>query len=110
MCALEWARSDGHNDHMKRKPLRLPPNTVGVAEAKRDLARLIDAVLRSGTPILIARRGRPVARLEKLPRDPGLRPIPGCSIPESSPFWKGLSEIRKWRLKSEGRYLKGGRK
>lgn len=92
MCALEIVRSDGHNDHMKRKPLKLPPKTVGIAEAKRDLTSLIQKVLDSGKPVTIARRGKPVVELSPIRRKPALQWRPDFVIPADDPFWKAARE------------------
>jgi prevent-host-death family protein len=105
MSALEWARSDGHNDHMKRAPLKLPPDTVGVADAKRDLTKLIDRVLLTGKPVTIARRGKAVVRLVVAPVGKGLNQVPGPGLPDDSPFWAALKEVREWRLASQSRSI-----
>lgn len=97
MCALEWARSDGHNDHMKRAPLKLPPGTVGIAQAKRDLIALIDRVLASGSPVTIARRGKPVVRLVAVEAPRYWKWSPENTIPENDPFWEGEKFTRSWR-------------
>lgn len=97
MCGLELVRSDGHNDHMKRKPLVLPANTVGVADAKRDLTSLIDRVVKSGKPVIISRRGKPVVRIEPLSPGLGLRWRKSETIPEDDPFWKGARMTEIWR-------------
>lgn len=102
MCALEWNGSDGHNDHMKRAPLKLPPDTVGVAAAKRDLTRLIDMVLRSGKSFVISRRGKPVVRI--VPCEDRIGPVWDAkyTIPDSSPFWAAMKEVQA-RRKAPGR-------
>lgn len=97
MCGLESVRSDGHNDHMKRKPLKLPPNTVGVAAAKRDLTALIDQVLKSGKPVTIARRGSAVVQLVPIAENLGIRWRKEFTIPESSGFWAEMRRIEKER-------------
>lgn len=48
--------------------------TVGVHEAKTHLSRLLERV-RAGEEIIIAKNGRPVARL--CPLEPALRRAPG---------------------------------
>ena len=106
MCALEWNRSDGHNDYMKRAPLKLPPDTVGVASAKRDLIALIDRVLASGKPVTIARRGKAVVRLVALEKPKYWRWTPENALPENDPFWDGAKYTREWRR--DTRFRGGG--
>ncbi len=106
MCALEWNGSDGHNDHMKRAPLKLPPDTVGVAAAKRDLIALIDRILESGNPITIARRGKPVVRLVGIEEPHYWRWTPVAALPDDDPFWSGENLTRNWRR--DPRFRGGG--
>lgn len=82
---------------MKRAPLKLPPGTVGIAQAKRDLIALINQVLSTKKPVTIARRGKPVVRLEPVP--PTRRWIwsPEHAIPEGDPFWEGEKRTAAWR-------------
>lgn len=97
MCALEWNGSDGHNDHMKRAPLKLPPDTVGVAAAKRDLIALIDRILRTGRPVTIARRGKAVARLLPVEETIGPRWRKECTFAEDDPFWAAMKDVELLR-------------
>lgn len=103
MCGLEAVRSDGHNDHMKRRPLKLPPNTVGVAEAKRDLIALIRRVNRSRRPVTISSRGTPVAQIVPAPKLLGLQWRKENTIPEDSPFWDAMRRISEWRKSASWR-------
>jgi prevent-host-death family protein len=100
MCALEWNRSDGHNDHMKRKPIKLPPATVGVAAAKRDLTKLIDEVVATGKSVTIARRGKPVVRLVVVDENRYWKWTPENAIPYDDPFWEGEKRTSAWRSQS----------
>lgn len=71
--------------------------TASITEAKNNLSKLIDGV-KTGTPVLIMDRGRPVARLEpvtsgagaedsarlaRLIRDGVIRPSRGAGLPKS---------------------------
>ena len=100
MCALEWNRSDGHNDHMKRAPLKLPPNTVGIAQAKRDLIALINRVLETGKPITVARRGKPVVQLVAAEKPEYWNWTAENAIPYDDPFWEGEKRKSSWRSSS----------
>jgi prevent-host-death family protein len=73
---------------------------VNVHQAKTHLSRLIDRAA-AGEEIVIARSGRPVARLTRLdppeqygPRQPGM--FPGLSVPDS--FFEALpdDELSAW--------------
>ena len=108
MSALECARSDGHNDHMKRAPLKLPPDTVGVAEAKRDLIALINRVLATRKPVTISRRGRPVVQLTPADEPEYWKWTSENAIPYDDPFWKGdrrpsLLRSDSWFRRKPGR-------
>ena len=50
---------------------------ASITEAKNNLSSLIDSV-KSGSPVLIVDRGRPVARLE---------PVTLASVPAETPDW-----------------------
>ena len=93
MCALDFVLSDGHNDHMKRAPLKLPPDTVGVADAKRDLIALIDRILRDGKPVTIARRGKAVARLVPVEEKIGSEWRKHLIFEENDPFFDIMEKI-----------------
>ncbi len=103
MFALESVLSDGHNDHMKRAPLKLPPDTVGVADAKRNLIALINRVLRTGKPITIARRGKPLVRLLPCEKEIGPRWDPRFTFPDDDPFWAIMKDIEKRRKSDPAR-------
>jgi antitoxin (DNA-binding transcriptional repressor) of toxin-antitoxin stability system len=62
LVRLERLISNGYFSHMKR---------ASITEAKNGLSALIDG-LRRGAGVLIVDRGRPVARLEPVSRDPGV--------------------------------------
>ncbi|MCE9581285.1 MAG: type II toxin-antitoxin system Phd/YefM family antitoxin [Planctomycetes bacterium] len=82
---------------MKRAPLKLPPDTVGVAEAKRDLTALIDRVLRTGKPLTIARRGRPVVRILPAEQIIGPRWRKECTFADNDPFWAAMKDVELLR-------------
>lgn len=103
MSALELILSDGHNDHMKRAPLKLPPDTVGVADAKRDLIALIDRVLASGKPVTIARRGRPVVQLVPCGETIGPKWDVRYTFPDNHPFFSIMKDIEKRRKTDRAR-------
>jgi len=84
---------------MKRAPLKLPPDTVGVADAKRDLTKLIEAVFSSGKPITIARRGKPVVRIVPVEENRYWKWTPDNAIPYDDPFWEGEKHTAAWRRK-----------
>ena len=93
MFALEFVLSDGHNDHMKRAPLKLPPDTVGVADAKRDLTSLIDRVLASGKSITIARRGKAVVRIVPIAEKIGTEWHKGMNFRDGDPFFEIMEKV-----------------
>ncbi|MBI2923036.1 MAG: type II toxin-antitoxin system Phd/YefM family antitoxin [Planctomycetes bacterium] len=109
MLGLEAVHSDGHNDHMKRKPMKLPQNTVGVADAKRDLIALIRQVNRSQRPITISRHGTPVAQIVPAPKRLGPRWRKEFTIPDDSPFWDAMRRISEWRKSASWRGSWSGR-
>lgn len=49
---------------------------VNTLEAKNQLSRLIDAAL-SGEDVVIARRGKPAVRLQRIPQDGEIDETPG---------------------------------
>lgn len=75
--------------------------TVNVQEAKTQLSRLL-ADVEDGGDVVIARRGKPVARLvryERKPRAPwGSLKLPGPPIDDS--VWDPMTdeELREWGL------------
>lgn len=75
--------------------------TVNVHDAKTHLSRLLEAVER-GEEVVIARRGKPVARMiryERKPRPPlGSLKLPGPPIDDS--VWDPITddEAREWGL------------
>ena len=75
--------------------------TVNVHEAKSELSRLLAAV-EGGEDVVIARRGKPVARLvryERKPRAPwGSLPLPGPPIDPSVFDPMTDDELREWGL------------
>jgi antitoxin (DNA-binding transcriptional repressor) of toxin-antitoxin stability system len=78
---------------MKRAPLKLPPDTVGVADAKRDLIALIDRILHSGKPINIARRGKAVARLVPIEETIGSEWRKHLIFKDNDPFFADMEDI-----------------
>jgi prevent-host-death family protein len=82
---------------MKRVPLKLPPDTVGVAVAKRDLIALINRVLATGKPVTISRRGNPVVQIVAAEKPRFWKWSPENTIPDDDPFWKGEERTRAWR-------------
>jgi len=78
---------------MKRTPLKLPPDTVGVADARRNLIDLINRVLASGKPVTISRRGKAVARIAPLVEKTGLEWRKHLRFAEDDPFYDAMEEI-----------------
>lgn len=91
---------------MKRSPLKLSPGTVGIAEAKRDLTKLIDRVEKTGTPLTIARRGKPIVQLVPAPKPRFWQWRPELAFPDDDPFWEGEKITSAWRKKARIRRLK----
>jgi prevent-host-death family protein len=75
--------------------------TVNVHEAKTDLSRLLAAV-EAGDEVVIARRGKPIAKLVKYQRPEraplGSLKLPGPPIDDS--VWDPMTddELREWGL------------
>ncbi|MCC6738479.1 MAG: type II toxin-antitoxin system Phd/YefM family antitoxin [Planctomycetia bacterium] len=88
---------------MKRDPVKLPPDTVGVADAKRDLIALIGRVLASGRPITIARRGKPVARLVPCDEVIGPKWNARFTFPDDDPFFRIMRDIERRRKTDKAR-------
>jgi prevent-host-death family protein len=71
---------------------------VSVAEAKRSLSELLSRVVYRGESIVIAKRGRPVARLVPVTPDSrsSLADVRGW-LEDSDPFFAAMDEIASAR-------------
>jgi prevent-host-death family protein len=82
--------------------------TVSISEAKNRLSALIDG-LKSGSPVLIVDRGRPVARLEPV-ADGGKEDDDGrlARLIRNGVVRPGRGRLPQWLLTEEPPRLKGG--
>ncbi len=86
--------------------------TVNVAEAKRRLSELIGRVPFGGVPVLITRRGRPMARLVPPDEPEGgvhLADVRGW-LADDDPFFRTVDEIVAERRRHAPGVIRGRRR
>ncbi|HXH40095.1 MAG TPA: type II toxin-antitoxin system Phd/YefM family antitoxin [Thermoanaerobaculia bacterium] len=94
-----------NNDH--EQMVRVPEETINVAEAKKQLSTLLGRVAFGKETILIMRRGRPMARLippDDEPVEPGLGAVRGW-LSGDDPFLAAVDEIVTARVRHRPRVV-----
>lgn len=74
------------------------PRRMGLAEFRAKCLRLMDEVAETGVPIIITKRGTPVARLEPVPafwRDKTVDELRALGLIESAPIGKSTKRTGK---------------